>query len=79
MSSEISIKINLDDFPMLKSFKKKDLEKTINSIILTGYKIYFPNIEDNTKNIELKEISIKMDNLKSQIEESNLIGLYKRK
>jgi len=57
-----TITIDLDEFPILKSLKKKDFEKTIQSIISVGYNIYFPKIEDNNIN-----------NFKNQVDESSLL------
>ena len=66
-ADDLSIKINLKEFPMLKSLKKKDLERSIHDMFLIGYRIYFPNIDENNGNIELKEISVKIENLRKQI------------
>ena len=72
-ADDLAIKINLKEFPMLKSLKKKDLERNIHDMFLIGYRIYFPNIDENNGNIELKEISVKIENLRKQIEDSNVI------
>jgi len=70
-NSEIIFKINVNDFPMLKALKKKDLDRTIYDMFLIGYKTYFPD-KDLTKNsIEIKEMSIKIENLRKQIEDSD--------
>jgi len=74
-NSEIILKINLNDYPMLKSFKKKDQDKTIIELFRLGYKLTFPNKDETQNNNELKEMSIQIQNLKKQIEDSNLIDI----
>jgi hypothetical protein len=74
-NSEIILKINLNEFPMLKSFKKKDQDKTIIELFKLGYKLTFPNKDENQNNNELKEMSFQIQNLKTQIEESNLMDI----
>ena len=53
-NSEIILKINLNEYPMLKSFKKKDQDKTIIELFKLGYKLTFPHKDENQNNNELK-------------------------
>jgi hypothetical protein len=58
-NSEISLKINLNDYPMLKSFKKKDQDKTI-----IEFNDYQPKEQDMRLSIT------DMESVKQQINES---------
>ena len=73
--NELSLKISFNDYPMLKSLKKKDAEKLIVDIFDTGYKIHFPNKEILTKNQEFDKIQVSIDNLKDKIIDSDLLSI----
>jgi len=73
--NELSLKISFNDYPMLKSLKKKDAEKLIIDIFDTGYKIHFPNKEILTKNQEFDKIQVSIDNLKDKIIDSDLLSI----
>ena len=51
-TNEFMLKINYNEYPMLKSLKKKDSEKLIGDIFNAGYKLYFPNKDQLIKNKE---------------------------
>ena len=59
-TNEFMLKINYNDYPMLKSLKKKDSEKLIGDIFNAGYKLYFPNKDQLIKNQEFDEITPEM-------------------
>ena len=75
MTSEISIKINLEDYPRLKALKKKDLDKSILDIFNTGYKICFPDKDESIKNKEFNEIKNKIEVLRKQLEDSDFADI----
>jgi len=67
----VALEIDLNDYPMLKSFKKKDLDKIIVELFQLGYKLTFPPKDETQNTNELKEMAVQIDQLKKQIEESN--------
>lgn len=75
MASEISIKINLDEYPRLKAMKKKDLDKSVLDIFNTGYIICFPDKDEAIKNKEYNEINKKIESLRKQIEDSDFTDI----
>jgi hypothetical protein len=73
--NELSLKISFNDYPMLKSLKKKDAEKLIIDIFNTGYKAHFPNKELLNKNQDFEEIRVSIDTLKDKIIDSDLLSI----
>lgn len=83
---EVTFNIDDKDYPMLKNFKKKELNNYIIDIFKTGYNIHFPNKEEINKQIQYNdlinkikdemnnsEISNKLNSLESSL--TKLIGL----
>jgi hypothetical protein len=60
----LEFKIDIDEYPMLKNFKKKELDIFIQKIFNTGYNIHFPSNDNIIKQIELKEVSTKIEQIK---------------
>ena len=73
--NELSLKISFNDYPMLKSLKKKDAEKLIIDIFDTGYKAHFPNKDVLSKNQDFDEIRVSIDTLKDKIVDSDLLSI----
>jgi hypothetical protein len=71
-TNEFMLKINYNDYPMLKSLKKKDSEKLIIDIFNAGYKLYFPNKDQLIKNQEFDEIRNSIDALRAGIADSDI-------
>jgi len=71
-TNEYILKINYNDYPMLKSLKKKDSEKLIIDIFNAGYKLYFPNKDQLIKNQEFDEIRNSIDALRAGIADSDI-------
>mgnify|MGYP003350571028 CR=1 FL=1 len=63
MSNQITLQLDLDEYPMLKNIKKKDLNKLLFGIFNTGYKLYFPNKNELIKKNEFDEIKSGADYL----------------
>lgn len=72
MSSEIILKINGKDFPMLQSLKKKDMDKIVLDIFKTGYTIYFPNKDKTLEKQEYEEIKNSIISLREEIADSDI-------
>jgi len=76
MSIEINIKLNINEYPILNQFKKKELENQIYKIIKTGYNIYFPSVTEINNNIEYHEFIEHINNIKLDIKnEINTIDI----
>lgn len=75
MANEFTFKINLDDYPRLKSLKKRDLEKSTLDIFKTGYRLCFPDKDETIKNKEFNEIKNNIETLRKQIEDSDLTDI----
>jgi hypothetical protein len=71
-TNEFMLKINYNEYPMLKSLKKKDSEKLIGDIFNAGYKLYFPNKDQLIKNQEFDEIRNSIDALRVGIADSDI-------
>jgi len=75
--TDLLLKINLDNYPLLNNIKEDLRQQIIQNIFDTGYNIHFPQINKNdiTNNNEILnlEISNKLDNLESSL--SKLIGI----
>jgi len=71
-TNEFMLKINYNEYPMLKSLKKKDSEKLIIDIFNAGYKLYFPNKDQLIKNQEFDEIRNSIDALRVGIADSDI-------
>lgn len=69
---ELTLKINFNDYPMLKALKKKDSEKLVIDIFNVGYKLYFPNKDHLIKKQEFDEIRTSIDALRVEIADSDL-------
>ena len=63
----ITIKINENDFPMLKKLKKKDMNEYLLKIFKTGYTIHFPSNNTIEQQIEIKQLEETINNVKSEI------------
>lgn len=74
MSNEISIKINLNDYPLLDNFKKKDLDKILQNIFNTGYKIHFPSMDERFQKIEFNQLKNSIESLRDIINEKTDIN-----
>ena len=61
----VALEIDLNDYPMLKSFKKKDLDKIIVELFQLGYKLTFPPKDETQNTNELKEMAVQIDQLKN--------------
>jgi hypothetical protein len=72
-SIEISIKLNFKEFPILQSFKKKDLDKICMEIFRAGYKIHFPSKDEKLANIEFEELKSSIDSLRNEVIETDII------
>jgi len=73
--NELNLKINFNDYPMLKALKKKDSEKLIIDIFNAGYKLYFPNKDHLIKKQEFDEIRNSIDALRVEIADSDLLDI----
>lgn len=73
---EITIKINNKDYPVLSTFKKKDLNDWIIKLFKTGYNIHFPSndtIQQHIKNSEVVGcINMMKDEIKEKLDNSEL-------
>ena len=72
MSSDITLKINIKDFPMLQTMKKKDMDKLLLDIFKTGYMIYFPNKDKTLEKQEYEELRNSIISLREEIADSDL-------
>jgi hypothetical protein len=72
MSSDITLKINIKDFPMLQTMKKKDMDKLLLDIFKTGYMIYFPNKDKTLEKQEYEELRNSILSLREEIADSDL-------
>lgn len=72
MSSEIILKINTKNFPMLQTIKKKDMDKLLMDIFKTGYMIYFPNKDKTLENQEYEGLRNSIIALREEIADSDL-------
>lgn len=72
MSSEIILKVNTKDFSMLKTIKKKDMDKLLMDIFKTGYMIYFPNKDKTLENQEYEGLRNSIIALREEIADSDL-------
>lgn len=72
MSFEITLKLNNNDFPILQTIKKKDINKLILDIFHTGYKLYFPDKNKISEKQEYDELRHSIVSLREEIAESDL-------
>jgi hypothetical protein len=72
-SLEVSLKLNIKEFPILQSFKKKNLDKICMEIFRAGYKIHFPNNDERLANIEFEELKSSIDSLRNEVIETDII------
>jgi uncharacterized transporter YbjL len=63
----ITIKINENDFPMLKKLKKKDYDEYLLKIFKTGYTIHFPSNNLIEQQVEMKQLVERIETVKSDI------------
>jgi len=75
MSLKITLTLNDIDYPMLKTIKKKDLDKLTLDIFHTGYTIYFPNKDKTLDNQEYEYMKNSLVALREEIADSNLIDI----
>lgn len=75
MSSDITLNINVKNFPVLQLMKKKDIDKLALEIFKTGYMIHFPNQDKVLENQEYEEIKNSIISLRKEIADSNIIGI----
>ena len=61
---ELILTVNEDDYPDLFKIYKKDRNKKMAEIFKTGYDIHFPNIADNSKQIEYHQLLQSIDDIK---------------
>ena len=67
----IEVTLTLDDkeFPMLKNFKKKELDKFLLKIFKTGYQIHFPPENKIEQQVEFNELIERIENIKEEIKD----------
>jgi hypothetical protein len=73
---ELTLQLDDTEFPILKNFKKKELEKYIYKIFRTGYQIHFPSNNEIKQQMEYNEIIERIettkDELKNEINNSEM-------
>lgn len=60
----LDFKIDTNKYPLLNNFKKKDLDVILNKIFNTGYYIHFPSNDNIIKQVEMKEVTNKIEEIK---------------
>ncbi len=70
---EVSLNVNIKDYPILESIKKEDMEKMLSKIFNTGYKLLFPSNDVIISKSTDIDISDKITSLESNL--NKLIGL----
>ena len=65
----IGLKLNKKQFPLLDSFKKKDMGDLLLKIFSIGYDIYFPSNENIQKQIVHNQLLEKINSIKDEMKE----------
>ena len=63
----ITININLLDYPVLNNFKDDELNRIINEIIKTGYNLHFPSFDNIKEKVEFNDVLKLVDNTKTEL------------
>ena len=67
MILDISFKLDTKEFPMLKNFKKKELDDYLLKVFRTGYLIHFPPTNKIKQKIEYKELIERIETIKTEL------------
>lgn len=66
---EITLKLNENEYPMLKNLKKKELDKYLIKIFKTGYQIHFPSNDKIEQQLEYNELIERIETIKNELKD----------
>ena len=66
---EVTLTLDEKEYPMLKNFKKKELDKFLLKIFKTGYQIHFPPENKIEQQVEFNELIERIENIKDEIKD----------
>jgi len=66
---ELTLKLDEKEYPMLNTFKKKELDKYILKIFKTGYQIHFPSTNKIEQQVEYNELIERIETIKDELKD----------
>ncbi len=66
---DVTLKLDVKEYPILNTLKKKDLGKILQKIFKSGYQIHFPSTDKVEQQVEYNELKERIESIKEELKE----------